>query len=142
MTPVDFIRFAGRLAASGTGGEAAVRTIAGRAYYGAFHLVLSYLELLGFAVPANSNAHGLVRRYLSGSGHSDMVRVSEFLANLHAVRIRADYRLSDARFGDFEVARRYVENADEVRMLLDGCTQEPIRTDVRDAINAYLARLN
>jgi hypothetical protein len=40
MTPAEFIVFAGKLAAMGSGGEAAIRTIIGRAYYGTFHLTL------------------------------------------------------------------------------------------------------
>jgi hypothetical protein len=83
-----------------------------------------------------------VRRYLSGSGHPDASRVAELLSDLHSDRIVADYRLADQRFRSFVIARDYVENAEEVRVLLDSCTQEPARTGVRDAINAYLARLN
>ena len=142
MTPHEFIAFAGKLAAAGSGGEAAIRTIIGRAYYGAFHCTLEYLEDLGFRIPANANAHGIVRRYLSASAHEDTCRIGRMLQDLHSYRIRADYRLHDTRFQHFQTARIYVENAEEVRLILERCRQEPVRSDVRDAINAYLARLN
>jgi hypothetical protein len=142
MTPSEFIAFAGRLAALGSGGEAAIRTIASRSYYGAFHVALEYLAELGFVIPANANAHGIIRRYLSGSGHTDLARVAEVLSDLHSERIGADYRLADRRFQSFISARDYVENAETVRTLLDRCRHEPARSEVRDAINAYLARLN
>jgi hypothetical protein len=118
MTPEEFITFAGRLAAMASGGEAAIRTIAGRAYYGAFHLVLDYLVDLGYAIPANANAHGLVRRYLSGSAHPDASQMARFMQDLHAYRIQADYRLRGTQFRSFDLARVFVENAVAVRRLV------------------------
>jgi hypothetical protein len=142
MTPAEFIEFAGRLAAIGKGGEAAIRTIAGRAYYGAFHLALEFLADLRFVVPANANAHGIVRRQLSGSGNADAVHVAGLLGNLHSARIRADYRLADTQFASFSLARRFVEQADTVRSLLNSCRADPARTEIIDGIRKYLASLN
>jgi uncharacterized protein (UPF0332 family) len=142
MTPTEFVTFAARLAAMAIGNEAGIRTVVGRAYYGAFHLALAYLAELGVEVPANANAHGLVGRYFSGSAHPEAGRVARLLSDMHTMRIRADYRLSDARFQSFEIARRYVESAEDVRSLLDHCRQEPVRGEVLAGINAYLTRLN
>jgi hypothetical protein len=142
MTPHEFITFAGKLAAMGSGGEAAVRSAVSRAYYGAFHLAREFLDELTVTVPANLRSHAFVRQCLIGSGVADAVFAGGALHDLHTERIRADYELEDARFRTFVYARARVEKAETIRSLLDGFRQEPARSELRDAINAYLARLN
>jgi hypothetical protein len=82
-----------------------------------------------------------VQRYLTGSQQSEAVRVVGLLSNLHSLR-RADYRLDDARFQSFAAARVYVETAEELRLLLENLKPDPVRRDMRQRIDAYLARLN
>jgi hypothetical protein len=142
MSPEEFLSLAGRLAAMGAGGEAAVRTIVSRAYYGAFHFALEFLVELGFQVPANANAHGLVRRMLLGSHHPEAARIAALLGDLHSDRIRADYRLSDSRYRTFVVARLHVERAETVRSMVNACRSEPARSELQAAIRDYQSRLN
>jgi uncharacterized protein (UPF0332 family) len=142
MTPHEFIAFAGKLAAMSSGGEAAVRTAVSRAYYGAFHAARELLADLNVSIAANLRSHGLVRQCLIGSSHAEAMSAGGALHDLHTDRIRADYELSDTRFQSFLFARSRVEKAELILTLLDRCRHEPARSEVRDAINAYLARLN
>jgi hypothetical protein len=138
----DFIRLAGKLCVLSNSDEAAYRTAVSRAYYGAFHLADEFLENLGFPVPRNENAHGFLRLQLMGCGHALAAAAGSILRELHRMRVRADYDLTDDRFRAAELARVNVENAHKMRTLLDQCTDEPTRSEVEAAIAAYHARLS
>lgn len=140
MTPTEFVDFAGKLAASGSGGEAAIRSAVSRAYYGAFHLTLQFLAELGVPTPANAASHVLIQHCMIGSGHAEAQRAGRLLSSLHTDRITADYRLSDTRIASFEAARMRVEMADTIRSILEACRHEPMRTELRSAINDYVRR--
>ena len=59
MTGNEFIILAGKLATSAD--EASLRSAVSRAYYGAFHLAIQFLNDIERPVPQNANAH-VVRR--------------------------------------------------------------------------------
>ncbi len=55
MKPVEFIRFAEKLAIQPAVVPAVLRSAASRAYYGAFHLTHEFLVSLGFQPGAKHN---------------------------------------------------------------------------------------
>ena len=142
MDAVDFISLAGKLAASAKAGEATYRTSASRAYYGAFHLAAAFLAELGFSAPRTANVHVFVQHHLHGSGHPSACRAASLLADLHAMRNRADYQLSNQTVGTQAVAKLCVETAHEIQTSLLACAQSPNRKQVRNGVTAYLQRIS
>lgn len=138
----DFIRLAGKLCVVPDADEAGFRTAVSRAYYGAFHMAKTFLEELGFPVPANQNAHGFVRNQLVNCGHVIAGPAGSLLADLHQSRIRADYELHDSRFEAAEFARLNVERAYDIRRMLHECEGDPMRSDVRSGIAEYQDKLS
>ena len=129
MTGDDFIILAGRLATSAD--EASLRSAVSRAYYGAFHLALRFLEDIERPVPQNANAHVYVARQLQRSGQSDAYRAGSLLGDLHTERIKADYRLDNPRIGTTAFARLCVERASVIQTALTKCRAEPARSEIK-----------
>ena len=129
MTGDDFIDLAGKLATSAD--EATLRSAVSRAYYGAFHLALEFLEEIERPVPRNTNAHVLVARKLQNAGQPDAYRAGSLLGDLHSDRIKADYRLDDKRAGTVAFARTCVETAHEIRSALSACRMDPVRSEIK-----------
>jgi hypothetical protein len=142
MDSREFLALAGRMAAQGTGGEAVVRTIASRAYYAAFHVTVGLLTELKVKVRANANAHGQVRTILLGSRHADAQEMASILGDLHTHRVRADYRLSLQSFESFTLARRLVEHAERLRLIVDMSRSEDQRAELKAAFDRYLSKFN
>lgn len=138
----EFIRLAGKLCVLGNADEAAFRTAASRAYYGAFHIAERFLDDLGFPVPRNENAHGFLRLQLMGSGHTMATSAGAILGELYRARVKADYDLTDVRFRNAEFARLIVERAHELKSLLDQCRLEPERSGIHQGIIRYQEKLN
>lgn len=130
MNGKDFIQITGRFA---TVGEAGSRSATSRAYYGAFHAALELFEEFGCAIPSSGKSHNLVPICLGKSNIAEARRAGRELSDLHSKRIRADYRLDDARVGRTETGRRSVEAADDVARLLDVVRKEcNVNASLRD----------
>ena len=129
MNGDDFINLAGKLATSRD--EASLRSAVSRAYYGAFHLVLAFLEDIERTVPRNANAHVQVARKLQSAGQSDAYRAGSLLRDLHTERIKADYRLDNRRIGTSAFAKLCVETASEIQAALKSCRAEPARSEIK-----------
>ncbi|MSR60673.1 MAG: HEPN domain-containing protein [Planctomycetaceae bacterium] len=123
MTGADLIHLAGHLAVNrslGANDEARFRSAVSRAYYGAFHLVSSFLEKVrGQPVMRNQHGHRQAYEQLLGLGKTEMVAVARLLDNLRHDRNKADYDLNTTAFRDQLKAQQCVERADEIRMILD-----------------------
>jgi hypothetical protein len=138
MTGADFIALAGKLAANANSDEAAFRSAVSRAYYGAYHIAISLLEELGFPLPANANGHLFAQRTLVGSGHQAGRQAGYLLGDLHADRIKADYKLENRGVGTERFAKLRVEAAVAIQSALSSCRSEPGRGELRIAVAAYL----
>ncbi|HUY36823.1 MAG TPA: HEPN domain-containing protein [Pirellulales bacterium] len=141
MSGDDFIAVASRWAAHPAAGEASFRSAVSRAYYGAFHVARRLLRDLGFDIPAGSNSHSLVRVLLLESGHAQAVEAGRFLKDLHADRIKADYRLDKGDAATQAAARLAVETASAASSLIRSCAAEPARTEFKGGVERYKKKL-
>ena len=146
MTGDDFLRVASELLAPyltdrKVADEALFRTIISRAYYGACHVAIAYLANLG--LPSSSD-HGLAKRWLVEAGEPSAKRAGRLLEDLYSARQRADYRLSDPKaIGNaqsVEFVKDQIEQALDLKLLLDKCSVEPARSAVKDGIEQYRKR--
>jgi hypothetical protein len=140
MSPHDFIWAAGKLAAIAQGNESLLRSAVSRAYYGSFHLVLEFLTTAGVVLPRNATAHVRSCRLLAGCGQPIALEIAGLVADLHADRIRADYRLDSDRFRDFARIRVRVERADRVARLISECDREPVRSEIVSGLRSCVER--
>jgi uncharacterized protein (UPF0332 family) len=121
MKPFEFIDFAQHLAVQPATTPALLRSITSRAYYGAFHLAKALIANLGAPPTAKHDAHV----WLLASHSEDAHQAGRLLADLNNARIKADYQLEDALAETINFARRSVERAVEVRILLQKCAALP-----------------
>ncbi len=133
MTGHDYLRLASKLASASADDEAALRSAISRAYYGAFHLAIAYLESLGF----QTTGHGEPRYLLSASDNSDTIHAGTLLSDLQNARVRADYKFHDRTITQ-TVTRRLVESAFEFRDLLNSCSDEATKSAIAARIRVYL----
>jgi uncharacterized protein (UPF0332 family) len=140
MRPDDFIAAAGKLAAIAQGNEALLRSAVSRAYYGVFHLTLELLGAASIDLPRNASAHVRCRRLLAACGQPLANDIAEVLADLHADRIRADYRLTDNRYRAFARVQSSIERANDAAGWIAECTQEPIRSEIASELKSCIER--
>lgn len=129
----DFLRLASRMAADST--EADWRTAVSRAYYAAFHVARRLAADLRFTVPRADRAHQYLVFRLSNSGTAVVEQAGRELENLRRLRNRADYDETPAVLHSQAVAA--VRVAEGIIQLLDSAQQEPVRTQIRDAMIVY-----
>ena len=137
MNGADFIEFAGKLAANPSASPAACRTAISRAYYGAFHSTLSFLQIVGLDAP---RGHKLHFDFLE-SGQPEAFQVGELLSELQSRRVQADYEMGNTRIETVVQARLNAERAFKLLSLLRGLEQEPARSKVKAGIEAYRQRI-
>jgi len=135
MTGDDFIALAGWIAASGKD-AARCRSAISRAYYGAFHLALDFIEGLGCTIHRNASAHVQVYRLLKASGQSPAAEAGALLEAMHHDRINADYRLKNATVESQSVAKLRVEMAARIHSALKDCRAEPIRSAIEKELQS------
>jgi uncharacterized protein (UPF0332 family) len=135
MTGDDFITLAGWIVASGAD-AARCRSAISRAYYGAFHLALDFIEDIGCTVHRNASAHIQVQRLLKSSGHHAVEEAGSLLEDLHSDRNNADYRFKNTAVEDQTFAKLRVEMAMKIRSALKECEKEPIRTAIKTGLQS------
>ena len=129
----DFLDLAEDLAQGTT--EAEWRTCVSRAYYGAFHVAGDFLRSLGFRVPRSDRGHGFAWLRLSNSGHTEVANSGRELKDLRSRRNAADYQDRPAVTAkDAEAALIFAQT---IVSALDAALDEPVRTQVRDAMKIY-----
>lgn len=94
MTPFDLYTLADWLIKNKPCPEG-FRTSASRAYYGAFHTALRFLEEMGIAIPSGKNKHEVVPDILAFAADAAIVEAGAKLHGLRGERNRADYDLTD-----------------------------------------------
>lgn len=136
MQAEDFITFAGKIAAQGTVGTAGYRSAISRAYYGAYHLLLEYLEGLGHHCNSD-NIHVCVKRCLANCDVPEGANLGQRIGNLHENRKDADYDLQNPASETQGLARACVLRAEEIRRLLAECRVEPLRSKIAAGVDHY-----
>ncbi len=138
MTGNELILLAGKLAANPALGdaEARFRSAVSRAYYGAYHLARVFVASLGGVIPKNATGHFELSRILWDSRQEFAQDVASRLDDLRRERNRADYDLDSSSFRNQVNAVKCVELADEVRLAIERCQQEPALTAIRTAISS------
>jgi uncharacterized protein (UPF0332 family) len=133
MTGREFLTVAQQLA--GTSTEAQWRSAISRAYYAAFHVARELLEDLRFVVPRADRAHTYLSRRLANCGHTQAQQAGTNLNALRGDRNQADYDLH--RSVTAELAALHVRLTEQIVRFLDAASQEPVRSQVTDAMKVY-----
>jgi uncharacterized protein (UPF0332 family) len=130
MTGDDIIFLASQLIAHAQYGHAGARyrSAVSRAYYGAFHLVLDFLQEFGVDIVKNHNGHVEAYRTLFQTDHPTAMRAARMLDELRGDRNIADYHLEKPKFDNPKNAIDRVEMAAEISGCLKQCRCEPDRT--------------
>jgi hypothetical protein len=136
MKPAEFVRFAESILNRPAAVPAALRSVTSRAYYGAFHLACEYLVSLSISAERNHK----VNMWLIQCTHPSARRLGNALGELQTSRIKADYRLDQPAAETPDSARRSIELAQEVEMLLTELGAEDIRDQIRQELGDLLAR--
>jgi uncharacterized protein (UPF0332 family) len=129
----DFLPLAAQLA-HGTS-EAEWRSAVSRAYYSAFHISRRLLSDARFAIPRADRAHQYLVFRLSNCGEPAVEQTGRDLDTLRRLRNRADY--DEAPAFTHSQAAAAVQVAVGVIQALDAARQEPIRTQITDAMIIY-----
>jgi hypothetical protein len=117
MKPFEFIDLAQHFAVQPAATPALLRSVTSRAYYGAFHLAKELISNLQQPKTSKHDAHV----WLTDSKADEAHQAGRILADLNNARIKADYHLDDRSAEAINFARRNVERAVEVRLLLQKC---------------------
>jgi len=133
MTGQDFLAVANQLAGGST--EAEWRSAVSRAYYAAYHVARELMEVLGFTVPRAERAHVYLSRRLANCGHSRTRQAGADLNSLRGDRNEADYDLHVQVTP--QLAILHVRLAEQIVWYLDDARQEPVRSQVVDAMKTY-----
>ncbi|KAA0680326.1 HEPN domain-containing protein [Roseomonas genomospecies 6] len=96
ITPADVLREAQALFGMDDGDEVRRRTAVSRAYYAAYHHARCAAEADGYREDGKASVHWQLQRHYSGKANPKQRRIAQFLRNLKGLRVRADYRLSEA----------------------------------------------
>ena len=140
MTGDEFIKLATDLllGKARSPSEALCRTIASRAYYGAFHLARAYVVQLGFP---ETDKHRFLADCLSASGESSVVRVGDLLRVLATARGKADYDIAIPSVVKQVQQNSYlmdlIERADTVKDLLTKASTTPAKAQAKAGISIY-----
>jgi uncharacterized protein (UPF0332 family) len=133
MDARDFLTLAENLVSGPL--EAEWRSAVSRAYYAAFHVARELLHHCNFRVPRDEKAHVYLTRRLGNAGHPDTDAAGRKLDTLRTERNRADYHF--LVFFDHAAAHTQVLAAGEIIQALDAAAQEPLKTQITDAIKNY-----
>jgi hypothetical protein len=138
MTGDQFLALSGKLVTGLHSGPAEYPSALSRAYYGAFHIVLSFLADLQVKTTKD---HGDICRCLSESREPDAIEAGRKLTDLQSQRVKADYRLDDLKIERQPAAQLGLERAHEIRSLLERGRTEPARSTAKAGIEAYRQRI-
>lgn len=113
------------------------RTAISRSYYAVFNFGAKTLRSMGFKIDESSKGHGEVRNKFSNCGDDELMEVGSQMGDLHGMRIKADYRMTDQSVERAATAKLLVEQATIILTRLEGCHIEPKRTQIIAAIKEY-----
>lgn len=142
MNPAEFISVGARVVGIGPAGA---RSAVSRAYYGAFHEALAFLQKIGCAPSANGSAHSSVPQFLCCTTNDNARDAGYLLSDLHSDRVRADYRLDKPAADAMSFGRNGIEAAYKICELLaalDTVCKDPAVVDkIRAEISALKVKI-
>lgn len=133
MDARTFLTTADQLAQGTT--EADWRSAVSRAYYAAFHVARQLFTTCRFTVPRADRAHSYLWLRLCNCGDAAVQRAGADLDVLRRLRNHADYDVDHPLLP--ATALTQVQNARQVIQVLDLATQEPLKTQITDAMKIY-----
>jgi uncharacterized protein (UPF0332 family) len=138
----DFIDFASKLAVSQPTTPAGCRSAVSRAYYGAFHMALEWLEESHFH-KFGDNEHLQVQRHFQNCNVTEGIEIGTLLKNLHESRKDADYRLDKLQAETDANAKACVLRADAIRTRLQQASpSDPTGQAIVAGIEKFRQKLN
>jgi hypothetical protein len=123
MKPAEFVRFAEATLNRPAPVPAALRSVASRAYYGAYHLIRACFEF--------KTGRKIEDKLLKACSHPDAKKLGMLLGELQEGRILADYKLDRGSAETPNAARRSIEMAREIENLLVVFQSEETRDQVQ-----------
>ncbi len=118
MNAEEFIEVAAGWASRSTR-SAEVRSAISRAYCGAYHLAVKFVETQFGWRCRSDNQHQWIQRHFTNCAHVEARFVGRLLSHLHEQRKLADYVLHQTAVEQPVAARASVERAEELRRILD-----------------------
>jgi uncharacterized protein (UPF0332 family) len=133
MDARTFLTTANRLAQGAT--EADWRSAVSRAYYAAFHVARQLFTTCHFTVPRADRAHSYLWMGLCNCGDAAVQRAGADLDVLRRLRNHADYDVAYPL--PQATALTQVQNAAQIIQVLDRAAQDPLKTQITDAMKIY-----
>jgi uncharacterized protein (UPF0332 family) len=122
--------------------EPALRSAISRAYYAAYHCCIQLLREFGFQFSKDASAHDKVVAYLNNAGITEIQFVSGELSYLRRRRNHADYELTSVEFQNHIKCQLDLARAQGIIFQIEKYSQEPLRTQLRDGLRVYHAKIN
>lgn len=138
MKPEEFIKLAEKIVGFGPAGA---RSAISRCYYGALHGALDLLDEVSCSCPRNGNSHNLAPQFLDFPANADAKRASRLLSDLHADRLKSDYKLREAETEDMKLAQVDVETSRQVIEFLERFHSACQAGSVLQAFQAHVAKI-
>ena len=139
MNPQDFLNLA-QILATGTPNPSKLRTATSRAYYAAHHIGAKTLREMNFKIKESGSGHFDVWSKLQNSNHEELIVAGSQLADLHSSRLKADYRLNDARTENQDTVRGHVIQARKIIETIERSCSGSQRQDILNAIKEWEAK--
>lgn len=140
MDPEKFLLLGEELVKRAT--PADCRTAIGRAYYGVLQATATCIEDAGLSPPRQNEIHQKIWQDLLNCGVPELKGPGSEMAEMHGIRIKADYRMKDREPEDRTTAEYWVEIAREHFAAIKGAFIGPNRNQVIQAIRDYRQRVN
>jgi uncharacterized protein (UPF0332 family) len=116
MDGKEFINVADDLAKAET--EAHWRSAISRAYYAAFHVAKKAAIKKDIRLSKGPGSHGDVRHWLAIQNNQELADAGSCLADLHSLRVKADYRVENLTINRKEATFKVASAKDIIETLL------------------------
>jgi len=122
--------------------EPALRSAISRAYYAAYNCCIQLLGELGFRFGQHAPAHEKVYQYLRNAGIIEIQDAADILNRLRRRRNSADYDMTSIEFQNHIVCQLDLAKAQAIILQIEKYSHEPFRTQLRNGLNNYHAKIN
>jgi uncharacterized protein (UPF0332 family) len=122
--------------------EPAFRSAVSRAYYAGYHCCLQLLREFGFQFSKDASAHDKLAAYLNNAAIDEIQVVADTLWHLRRRRNSADYNLSSKEFQNHIDCQIDLVRAQSIILQIEKHSQEPLRTQLRNGLRDYHAKIN
>jgi len=140
MEGKDFFELAQKLVQMRS--EPALRSAISRAYYAAYHCCLQLLRALGFQFGKDSSAHEKIAAYLNNAAITEIEFAGKELNYLRRRRNHADYDLTLKDFRNHIACQLDLARAQAIISQVEKYSYEPFRTQVKNGLREYHAKIN